>query len=169
MIDALWLWFIALPPLAMIPVGIASIVIAFVSVRVFLGVCGVILAAIAYGISAFVRAAVPAIAGRIIQVGAMLLFLIAAGCGKAWAPFGNAIDRSAERMADRMTPEEKEKVIEDAPAILGLSGEFTKQEMEDQFKRLMKICHQDVTGVAWMSQRLNQARDELRAVKGWKK
>ena len=45
--------------------------------------------------------------------------------------------------------------------ILGLKGDATKKEIQDNYQKLMKKNHPDLGGSDWITKKLNEAREIL--------
>ena len=56
----------------------------------------------------------------------------------------------------------------DPAHILGLNGEFTRSEMEEKHRALITNVHPDRGGSDWLAQQVNNARDSIKRVRGWK-
>jgi cytochrome bd-type quinol oxidase subunit 2 len=58
--------------------------------------------------------------------------------------------------------------VEGAPAVLGLSAEFTREQLKVRYRHLMDVVHPDKGGSVWLAQVVNNAKDTIVKEKGWR-
>ena len=66
-------------------------------------------------------------------------------------------------------PAPPRNTLADALVLLGLPKDCTKQQLEAQFKALMKKLHPDVGGTDGLAAKLNEAKDTIMKEKAWAK
>jgi hypothetical protein len=69
----------------------------------------------------------------------------------------------------REAPAAAAGTLADALSLLGLASNCTRQELDAQFKALMKKLHPDVGGTDGLAAKLNEAKDTIMKEKGWTK
>lgn len=82
----------------------------------------------------------------------------------------NDPDPEEEEEEEKARPQEPPKVDPYAASIrlLGLTDNFTRKDLEDRYRKLMRGVHPDVAGPNELATQINQARDLIKRRKGWK-
>ena len=57
--------------------------------------------------------------------------------------------------------------LQDAEDLFGLSGDYSPSELRARFAGLMRQVHPDVAGKNGLARRVTEARDAIKAAKGW--
>jgi hypothetical protein len=70
---------------------------------------------------------------------------------------------------EQQAPASAKGTLADALSLLGLAPNCTQQELEAQFKALMKKLHPDVGGTDGLAAKLNEAKDIIMKEKAWTK